>query len=45
MIITERMKVYPISIENWKIRNMHNSAFRYKLDTNGESLKTLIYKA
>ena len=28
-----------------KTQNMHNSASRYKLDTNGKNLKTLIYKA
>ena len=27
-----------------KTQNMHNSAFRYKLDTSGKILKTLIYK-
>ena len=28
-----------------KTQNMQNCAFRYKLDTNGKSLKVLIYKA
>ena len=27
-----------------KSQNMHNSAFRYKLDTNGKTFKALKYK-
>ena len=27
-----------------KSQNMHNSAFRYKLDTNGKTFKVLKYK-